>query len=389
MSREDKDFLTDDIFDTQNDNQNTDVDSLEENSEEILWGNFDETKSNISDEADNFEKMEQQNNSYSSQFDEIGEFVYNGTDTEESAISQKQSKPLSTKKITIIAVVAILAIATIALGVYFVCFNRSIESGVWIPVTIDEKTNEIIEPEDKTVTQYYKFTDKDMIIYYSNGYAENESSYEITYEKDNTIVVNDGTDFAFKYDVSGNLIEGKLLTLTVAGVEDQPITFKWSKETSGLTGPDFTKNDEILGYWKYDSGNNIVYKEFTKDGVTNEYAVHRGTCQKYSQKYNFDGENIVTLSPGGTDVYGTAIEPGTEEKNKATIDGNKLTLYVSDIPYEFTKSSKEEYEEFKAAAIAGTYEYPTEEYQVTTEAITEVVTELATEAVTAETDTNA
>ena len=377
MSKEDKEFLTDDIFDTENNNQNTDVDSLEENSgntEEILWENSDVAESDISNEADNMDTVKE-NNEYSSQFGELNEFVDNNTTTEDNTISQKQSKPLSTKSVAIIAVIAILAVATIALGVYFLLFNNSIKSGAWIPVTIDKTTNEIVEPEDDTINQYYKFTDTDMIVYYSNSYATSESTCKITY-KDNTFIMNDGTNLTINYEVSGNLIQGKLLTLTISGIEEQPITFKWSPnaKTSKLTGPEFTKNDKILGYWKHEMEGAIIYKEFTEDGITNEYAVYEGTCQNYSQMYNFDGKNLITLSPDSTNL-------GTEEKNEVTIDGDKLTLYLEGVPYEFTKSSKEEYEKFKESAIAGTYEYPTldfSQYEIMTEATTE-----PTEAVTA------
>ena len=399
VSKEDKDFLADDVFDNENDNQDVDVDSLEnensedtgeiaQTSEEVLNENSDMADSDISNEVDGGEN-EEDTNGYSSQFGELEEFVENSTETDSEAdvASKKQSKPLSTKQISIIAVIVIVAVAVIGLGAYFIFFNNSIKSGAWIPVTIDETTQEVIELEDETTKQYYKFTDTEMIVYYSNSYAANESSCEIIYEG-NTFVMQDGTSLTLTYDVSGNIIQGKFLTLTIAGYEDQPLTFKWSSnvETPELTGPEFTKNDEIIGYWKYSNGSNIVYKEFTEDGVTNEYTAYEGTCQKYSQMYNFDGENVITLSPGGTDIYGTTIDPGTEETNQAVIEGDTLTLYMSSIPYEFTKSSKEEYEEFKSSAVAGTYEYPTVDYSqyevATTETATEETTEEATETVT-------
>lgn len=395
VSKEDKDFLTDDIFDAENNSQNTDVDSFEENLEsneeftqnsEDLWGDFGATESNTSNEAT------EQNNGYSSQFGELEDIVDDSTDTENNAESQEQVKSASTKSVLVMAVVVILIVATIGLGAYFLFFNKSITSGVWVPVTVDETTKEIIEPEDDTIIQYYKFTDTDMIAYYSNGYAANESSGKIMY-KDNTFSMADDANLVFKYEITSDGIKGKRLTLTIAGYEDQPMIFKWepSAKVAKLTGPDFTVNDEILGFWKYEKEDFVTYKEFTKDGVTNEYTVYMGNCQIFSQKYNFDGENIVTLSPGGTDIYGATIEPGKEEKSPATLEGDKLTLHLSGIPYEFTKSSEKEYKEFKKAAMEGTYEYPTAnqiEYEVapaaTDEATgaTEVITVPATEEVT-------
>lgn len=375
VSKENKDFLTvDDIFGTENDSQDTNVNSFEENSENtenFSFGNSDVTNSDIPNEA------VEQNSGYSSQFGELEDLVDNSTNTEDSTVSQNQNKPSSKAPVVIIAVVAILVVASIALGVYFLFFNNnsnSIKSGAWVPVTIDETTKEIVEPEDETVNQYYKFTDTDMTVYYSNGYAANEQTYKVTY-KDYSLTINDGQELTFNYMISGNFIQGKTLTLTIPGYDDQPMTFKWipNAKKSELTGPEFTKNDKIIGYWKFEMPGNIIYKEFTEDGVTNEYATFQGTCQKYSQMYNFDGENLITLSPGSSDMSGE-IKPGTEEKNEVKIDGDKLTLYMSGIPYEFTKSSKEEYEEFKEASISGTYEYPTidySQYEIPTETTTD------------------
>lgn len=408
VSKEDKDFLADDISDNENDNQNDDVNSLDEKiegaenvsqtSEEFLCETSDKAESSILNEVNNEVddvKEAEEDNGYSSQFGELDEFVDNSADIDSDMKSKKQSKPLSTKQVLIIAVIVIVAVAVIGLGAYFIFFNNSIKSGAWIPVTIDETTQEVIESEDDTIKQYYKFTDNEMVVYYANSYAANESACEISYEGD-TIVMQDGTNLKLTYDISGNLIKGKYLTLTIAGYEDQPLSFKWSSnvETPELTGPKFTKNDKILGYWKYSNGSNIVYKEFTADGFTNEYTAYEGTYQKYSQMYNFDGKNVITLSSGGTDIYGATVEPGAEETTQAEIDGDTLTLYMNSIPYEFTKSSKEEYEEFKSSVIAGTYEYPTVDYsqyevattettkdttEKTTEGTTEVITETVSE----------
>lgn len=393
VSKEDKDFLADDDFENGAEDQNPVSSEREstESDEEVVA----EEKADESSCEDNEDITD--DNGYSSQFGELEEFVDNSTDLENASVAsaEKKRKSLSTKQISIIAVVAIVLVAVIALGAYFVFFNNSIKSGAWVPVSIDETTQEVIESDDETTKQYYKFTDTQMVVYYANGYATSESSCNITYDG-NTFVMQDGTGLTLTYEISGNLIKGKFLTLTIAGYEEQPLTYKWSPNVDipELTGPEFTVNEEILGYWKYTNGSNIVYKEFTEDGITNEYTAYEGTRQKYSQMYNYDGENITTLSPGGTNLYGETVDPGTEETNQAVIEGDTLTLYQSSIPYEFTRSSKEEYEEYESAVLAGTYEYPTVDYsqyevdtevattETTEEVTTEAVTEVATEEVT-------
>ncbi len=329
---------------------------------------------------------------YSSQFGELEEFLedYDTVNEEAEATAINAKKGLSTKATAIIAVIAVLLVAIIALGAYFVFFNNSIKMGVWVPVTLDEATQEYVETDQDGVKQYYKFTNTHMIYCFGNEYASSCSESEIELA-DGSIVMKDGSSFTLNYEVTGNLIKGKYLTLVIAGYEDQPLTYKWkiAEKMPEHQGPDFTKNDEILGYWVYTNayGEN-VYKEFTDDGVTNEYTAYQGTVKSYTQKYNFDGENVITLSPGGTDLYGAEIAPGSEDKNQAVIDGDTLTLYQYEMPYEFKKSSKEDYEKYRDAVLAGTYEYPTEDlsqYELSTEVVTtELTTEATTEATTEE-----
>lgn len=394
MSEKEKDFLTDDCFDDENDTQNKKALSLNKEDTEGTQQEFeeekpsveasDEEKSNIFDEIEDVTEGE----GYTSQFGELEEFV-DGSTAEAEATTESKKQPMSTKKLAIIAVVAILAVAVIAFGVYYAFFNKSIKSGVWVPVQIDETTQEIVEPEDDSTKQYYKFTNKGMIACYGNGYALSESFCELKYDA-NSFVMQDGSNLTLNYEVTGNLIEGRYMKLTIAGYEDQPITYKWAPfvKIPKLTGPEFTKNEAIIGYWKFESGSTVAYKEFTEDGFTNDYVIYPGMKQVSTQKYNFDGKNLVTLSAGGTNMYYEQIEPGTEEKYEATVEGDKLIVTQNGYPIEFTKATKEEYDEFEASALAGTYEYPTVDYsqyeELASEMTSEGTTVDATEAVTEE-----
>lgn len=398
MSEKDKDFLSDDFFEKENDDQSNEVDALEneetevaqqESQDEFFADSLDEKESYI------FDKLEKntESNSYESQFGELEDYVDSSADENaEADTAESKKEPMSTKKLAIIAVVSILVVATIALGVYYAFFNKSIKSGVWVPVTIDETTQEVVELEDESTKQYYRFTNKGMEVFYGNGYATSESSCNLTYNA-NSFVMQDGSNLTLNFEVTGNLIEGKFMKLTIAGYEDQPITYKWAPfvKIPDITGPEFTKNEDILGFWKYENGSTVVYKEFTDDGYTNDYVIYSGMKQKSTQKYNFDGKNIVTLSPGGTNMYYEQIEPGTEEKFPLTIEGDKLTVDQNGVPVEFTKATKEEFEKFEAEVLAGTYEYkedPTIDYsqyeELPTESSTEATTDSVTETVTEE-----
>lgn len=397
MSEKDKDFLTDDCFDDENDSQNKKALSLDKEDTESAQQEFEEEssvetseeeESNIFDEIENATEGE----GYESQFGELEDFVDDNTDeVEAESATESKKQPMSTKKLAIIAVVAILAVAVIAFGVYYVFFNKSIKGGVWVPVQIDEATQQIVEPEDESTKQYYKFTNEGMIACYGNGYALSESSCNLEYNA-NSFVMQDGSNLTLNYEITGNLIEGKYLKLTIAGYEDQPITYKWAPfvKIPELTGPEFTKNEAIVGYWKFESGSTVAYKEFTEDGFTSDYVIYPGMKQVSTQKYNFDGKNLVTLSAGGTNMYYETIEPGTEEKYEAKIEGDKLIVTQNGYPIEFTKSTKEKYDEFEASALAGTYEYPTVDYsqyeelasEMTSEGTTVDATEAVTEAVT-------
>lgn len=370
MSNENKD-----IFDEENSYSNDEQPNNESFTEEPFEGFTDE---------------EAKEEEYTSQFGELEEFLEDyDTVTEEAGDvkSENTNNTTSTKKTAIIAVVAVLLVAVIALGAYFLFFDRSIKFGVWVPVTLDEKTNEYVELNE-TIKEYYKFTDTEMTQCFGNEYATSITKTAIEFH-DNTLKINDSTGLTVQYSVSGNMIKGKYLTLVIPGYEKEPITYKWtlSVKMPKHKGPEFKKNDSILGYWVLtnDYGEK-VYKEFTEDGTTNEYTAYKGTEKFYSQKYNFDGENIITLSPGGQDVNGQEITSGTEDKNKAVLDGDTLTLYQYDMPFTFKKSSKEDYEKYRDSVLAGTYEYPTadlSQYQIPTEIVTtELTTEAVTEAVT-------
>ncbi len=326
---------------------------------------------------------------YTSQFGELEEFLedYDTVTEEATPTTKKASKSLSTKATAIIAVIAVLLVALIAFGVYFLFFNNSIKSGMWVPVKLDETTQEYVETAEEGVEQYYKFTDTKWIACGGNDYASSYSETDAVLT-DSTLEMKDSSKMIFNYTITGNVIKGKYLTFTIPGYDDEPLTFKWkpSVKMPKQNGPEFKKNESILGYWLYTDpyyGMNF-YLEFTDDGEFNEYTADTGFVSITSQKYNYDGENIITLSPGGVDAYNQEIKAGTEIKEKAVVEGDTLTLYQNEIPFTFTRSSKEDYEKYRDAVLAGTYEYPTADFSqlqipteiVTTEATTEATTQV-------------
>ncbi|MEE0264126.1 MAG: hypothetical protein UD936_00715, partial [Acutalibacteraceae bacterium] len=186
---------------------------------------------------------------YTSQFDELEEFLedYDNVSSGEITPAENTSKGLSTKSTAIIAVVAVLLVAVIALAAYFIFFNKSIKSGVWVPVNLDEATQEYVEIDEEGVKQYYKFTNSEMIYAYGNEYAASYSQSTIELESDK-FVMKDSSNLILNYEVTGNVFKGKYLTLIMAGYDDQPLTYKWkfSVKMPKHKGPEFKKNDDIL-----------------------------------------------------------------------------------------------------------------------------------------------
>ncbi len=331
-----------------------------------------------------------ENGTYTSQFGELEGYVddYNSSDFQgevaNCVMPESNKKKINPKKLAVILGITVAVIAALAVGIYFVFFHHSIK-GTW---AIDNNGTNI----------YYTFKDDTLEMSVNNGYMQEKLSYNISYGEDNTFsYMTAGQVYqTFTYEITGNLIEGKTLTIALADYLDSKTVFTsvMSPEAVELKGPEFTKNEDIIGYWKSTDGYN-TFMEFTDDGSIHNYYVTALYSDDVEWKYNYDGEFIVTLSAGTTDESGNITGEGEETSVAAQIVDDQLTLGNVDDSSSvsqsniYVRSSKEEYEEYKAQVLAGTYNESDDTVTSATEAVTaEAATEAATETVT-QTETTA
>lgn len=373
-------------------NEATDI--INENTEEAETLETQENIGDIEDNSlniDNKEKLEDvsdnkddESNSYSSQFGELEDFVddYSSEDFDgkvaESTLPKQKKKIKKSTLITTI-VIAVVVVAALAVGAYFVFFNNTIK-GVWVM-------------EDSDMKIFYTFTDDELVMSVDTEYMSESMSYQLSYKDEGTYCYMSAGNISqtYNYEISGNLIFGKTLTISSADYQEaEPLvlTYAFAKDNVEMKGPDFTKNDSIIGYWKfsnpmygYDS-----YMEFTDDGTVYNRAVTPLYTDILSFKYNYDGKQITTLSSGGTNSSGETVEAGSESKMDAVVKDGKLTITSNGYDTVYEKSSKEDFEKYKASVLDGTYEAPTMSMEDIMNASTEPATN--SESATGATESN-
>lgn len=332
-----------------------------------------ETSNADSSEVNDEDNNTSESSTYTSQFGELEGYVddYSSGDFQgevnSSIIAETPKKKMSPKKLAVILGITVAVIAALALGIYFVFFNHSIK-GTWV---IENNGTKI----------YYTFNDTTLDMSVTNGYMKEKLSYNISYENDDKFSYMAGEQIyqSFKYKVDGNLLQGKTLTLYYDGYETSEgtvLTYALSPENIELAAPAFTKNEDIIGYWKSTDGYNS-YMEFKDNGSLHNYYVTTLYFDDVQWKYNYDGKNVITISSGTTDENGNTTGANEELKVPTKIEDNKLIITNTSNNEDtvYVKSSKEEFEEYKTQVLNGTYVDPTD---VSTQQATEVTTEEAT-----------
>lgn len=328
---------------------------------------------------------EEEDEKYVSQFGELEDFVegYQSEDFNSGSIESVMppKKKMSQKTlVTIIVTVAVIVVA-LAVGAYFVFFNNSVK-GTWIYT--DENTS---------TSSYYVFTGNQMQIIAGDDYMSQKNTYSNVKYEGNTISIMSGENIGaqYTYTITGNLIQGKTLTLSMDGYTVAELTNAWKIELpEELKGPDFEKNDDIVGVWKNaDVTGYVDYMSFSDDGLMIQVMGDNSSIQEVTQKYNFDGEAI-NLKYDDTDYPVTArIEDGKLIVTSSKLDTSTFTYQEVEIVYE--KVTQEEFDETKKSLLAGTCEIPTSAptsasstEQSATEATTEETSEQSSTEATAE-----
>ncbi|MEE0930516.1 MAG: hypothetical protein UIM53_05905, partial [Acutalibacteraceae bacterium] len=289
----------------------------------------------------------------------------------------------------IIIVVAVVIIGLVV-GAYFVFFNNSIQ-GTWM------------EEGEDGVNTYYVFKGNSFEIISGNEYTTQKSVYsDVQFDGSTMSIMAYGEVYMrFTYSVSGNLIQGKTLSLTMEGYESSgAIELKnaWNVDVpQELSGPEFKKNDDIIGVWKgTNTDGYIEYIIFDENGNMTQFMGDNSRMNETTQKYSFDGSQI------------NMKYEDQEYSLTASVEGDKLQITTinqytyTEMIVEYEKTTQEEYEKILSSLEARNCEIPTvaatevstsstettseasastEDTEVEEES-TEVSSELVTEAVT-------
>ncbi|MDY2855548.1 MAG: hypothetical protein SOT38_00375 [Oscillospiraceae bacterium] len=292
-------------------------------------------------ETEDTAKSDDDSQEYSSQFDELDDYISeDNPDSSKNDIAKPKKKMKTSTIITIVVIVAVV-LAIIGGAVYFIFFNNTIK-GIWKYTQTGT---------DGTVYEtYYEFKDNELVLSMSTEYMSEEMTYQISYS-DNSFnyMYNGAVQQSFKYEVTGNLIQGKKVTISYGtGGQTQELTYEMFKPETELKGPSFKKNDSIVGYWKTTNMYGMdSFMELTDDGFIHNYTITPIYTDVMTFKYNFDGKQIITLSSGGTDSSGNTVEAGSESKMDASVKDDKLTISNGSYDTVYEKSSKEEMDKYR------------------------------------------
>ena len=333
--------------------------------------------SNKEDILSEFSYDDDDDEKYTSQFGELEDYVegYDKNDFTEKTLAEAEAKTKkkmkASTKVTI-AIITLIVLSALAASVYFVFFNNTIK-GKWVVNQTDDNTGQ-------TSSAYYNFGDNYLEVISYDDYIYQKNTYtDVKYEDNTFSIIQDGqVIIKFLYDVKGNLIQGKTLTMTIDGYGDDgkfDMTNTWEiPGAESLKGPEFKNNDSILGIWKKDdsavSYGYIEYVRFDDNGFMTQYSGYNSRIVETIQKYNFDGKNIT-------------MKYDNEYSVEASVKNNKLSIntenaYVGKITINYNKLSEDDFNKDIATLKAGEYEMPTEA-EISTENETSDSTEITSE----------
>ena len=280
-------------------------------------------------------------NNYVSQFGELAEFDDSGEDTavdEPIQNTQKKRKSMSTKKFIVVTVISAVLILCLALGTYFVFFNKTV-FGKWVQTQTSEDGSQ-------TINTYYVFRGNSIEISSADQYTYQKNIFnDVQYDKDTFSILQDGKVYMrCSYTVEGNLIQGKKLSYAMEGYEDQQIELTNTSDvptSDALEGPELKLNDRILGVWKNaDVTDYVEYLIFDETGKMTQFSADNSAMRETVCKYNFDGKQLVLRNNGEDLKRDVTIE-------KDTLSIKTESLYVGEITLQYQKISNEEFEKIK------------------------------------------
>lgn len=302
--------------------------------------------------------VEEQSENYESQFGELEDFIDDDNKNDGIATETKiNKKPINKKKVTIISVIVAVIVIVLAVGVYFVFFNKS-PKGIWVYEG---------NAEEDTVDVYYKFTDNSLETVSGDEYVTRKATYyNVNYDKNSFNLNLSGENVSkIVYNVSGNMIKGRTLSFAFESSPEQKTELKsinsMDNVPTELKGPEFVKNDEIIGVWRNTSKSGILeFIVFDDRGyMTQSQIISNTYSTEMTQRYTFDGEKV-NMKYNDSE-YDT---PAYIKDGKFYITSYSPYTY-EEITLEYEKISEDEYNSIKKDLENGNpIEIPTDDLVV-------------------------
>ena len=305
--------------------------------EELEKENFSEDNNKNDLIAETEEKaVEEQFEDYEPQFGELENFMEDDNKDSDIATETKvNKKPINKKKVTIISVVVAVIIIALAVGIYFVFFNKS-PKGIWVSEG---------NTEEDTVDVYYKFTDNSLETVSGDEYVTRKATYyNVSYEKNAfNLILSEENASKIVYDISGNMIKGRTLSFAFESSPEEKTELKSVSSMDGLPtelkGPEFVKNDDVIGVWRNTSKSGVLeFIVFDDRGYMTQNQIISNTYSTETiQRYTFDGKQV-NMQYNGSD-YNT---PAYIKDGKFYITSYNPYTYA-EITLEYEKISEDEY----------------------------------------------
>lgn len=259
-------------------------------------------------------------------------------DEESSNVNAKPVKSKMLIQFPLIIAAGILVAAILAFGIWKVFFDTTIE-GTWVWENLDNTatadqadmnidSNLYINFTSNIIDEEYEY--KEIIAY--QGTQEQHAYYLLEESEEGTKSLQSSFGLAGNYEITGNWITGRTLTITATrydGSEIQQVFRSTGIPNMALppVSEDFKVVDDIIGEWTWsETGYDVTYT-FNTDGsfVLNQYdeAFLKGTYTVYED----EGEITLTYIGQGSDTFGVQNFNIVYEKDGDTlvIDGRGYT----------------------------------------------------------------
>lgn len=297
-----------------------------------------EKENDISIEDTNSEDIISKDDSNIEETDDVTDTLNNEADISALNVNAKPVKSKGLIQFPLIIAAGILVAAMLAFGVWKVFFDTSIE-GEWVWENLESTATADQADADLDSHLYVNFTSK--IVDEENGYME-VSAYQGTQEQyaiymteeseDGTKSLQSSFGLAGNYEVTGNWITGRTLTITATsydGTEVKQIFRSTSIPKMKLppVSDEFEVKEDIVGQWMWSEGQYPVTYTFNEDGTfsLNQYdeSILNGTYVVY------EDESKITLIYIGqlNDTFGTQTFDISYAKDEVSfvIDGLAYT----------------------------------------------------------------